>query len=433
MRHFPAGAARQRGAFAILATLLLLMVVAVAIRYLLSASQTTTYATTIDSQNIQALMLAESGLERARGMLLAAGQSGLTDASCTGIGAGGPFSLGGGTFTYTGLTSVPASCTGSGCQNCIVTVQGNVGSASRTVTGVGAYKLGHGVTGVDYRFEMKLRTIFDNTLILANIAYIVPGGNGGVAPCPTVMNCFPSGSIPPIPWNDSAGGGQTAGNGAGLEWSISGLGQSGNVGAILIDNKGKYGNGSTTVDGATASVDTRQEFSMVAVQLEGKPSLTMQPIGLGLASNAGYTSGTPQTIDFTVQPNGFCTSPANTLLVGISGTLKDPDTAAAITSVAVSKKVGAVTTTSPAFTRLAHLNSSLGNLFSEVWALYDDTSGVDQWSCSTNKCNNLNLAWTSTSTQVKWVIGVQCVSNVNKLPQELTNFLVGQTSWWEPF
>ena len=432
MRHIPAGAARQRGAFAILATLLLLMVVAVAIRYLLSASQTTTYATAVDSQSIQALMLAESGLERARGMLLAASQSGLTDASCTGIGAGGPFSLGGGTFTYTGLTSVPANCTGSGCQNCIVTVQGNVGSASRTVTGVGAYKLVHGVTGVDYRFQMKLRTIYDNTLILANIAYIVPGGSGGVAPCPTIMNCFPSGSIP---WNDSAGGGQTAGNGAGLEWSTPPPpGQSSNVGAVLIDNKGKYGNGSTTVDGATASVDTRQEFSMVAVQLQGKPGLTMQPIGLvGLASNAGYTSGTPQTIDFTVRPNGFCTSAANTLLVGISGTLKDPDTAAAITSVTVSKKVDANTTVSPAFTRLAHLNSSLGNLFSEVWALYDDTSGVDQWSCSTNKCNNLNLAWTSTSTQVKWVIGVQCVSNVKKLPEELTNFLVGQTTWYEPF
>jgi hypothetical protein len=320
-----------------------------------------------------------------------------------------------------------------------VTVVGKVGSATRTVTGKGAYRLESGVAGHDYKFSLDLKTTAAKSLVFTNIAYLSDLGNVTVIPCASPAIDCTGGQT--VVWNDQAAGGQTAGNGAGLYALITGSGISTKVGGVIAkksgSDAGKYGNGSATAgtDGSSAGIDTREDFGMIGVIVDGDSSLGLPTNYWAEVTSPGYGSGGSVNKNF----GKFC-DPAggvsNTLLIGIAGTLKDPDATARVTSVTLASSGGGTTS---AFTSLGHITSPGGTLFSEIWALRDTSAqGVNNYTwcggSNNNNCNTVTANYLAGPTsQVKWVVGLMCARGSTALPRELSNFLVGQTTWWEPF
>jgi hypothetical protein len=121
----------QQGAATIAVAFLILVILAAALASSLSMSGTAIRDAASSEEQVAALFLAESGLERGQ-QFLAAGSGGYTNATCTGL-SGGPYSLGRGTITLTGA-STPASCSGNDCVACLITSVGRIGSVSRTIT-----------------------------------------------------------------------------------------------------------------------------------------------------------------------------------------------------------------------------------------------------------------------------------------------------------
>lgn len=143
-RARPVSRTRQRGAAGIIIAMLLTFLMAAAVLGMLSISGSSVMDAGNNEQQISALFLAESGLERGQATVAAAPS--ITNAVCTGVGAGGPFALGSGTFTLIGTSyafgSVPPNnpntpCDNSGgtpCGNCVLTATGILGANTRTVS-----------------------------------------------------------------------------------------------------------------------------------------------------------------------------------------------------------------------------------------------------------------------------------------------------------
>ena len=111
-----------------------------------------------------ALMLAESGLQRAEAIVGRVGNGGImAEADCKGIATGGPFALGRGNFNYSADKTVaaPVGCTEGLCTGCTVNVTGTVGSASRTLEQTYTLGVSYGVAGRGTTVTMVLRNIHD--------------------------------------------------------------------------------------------------------------------------------------------------------------------------------------------------------------------------------------------------------------------------------
>ncbi|MDN3921687.1 hypothetical protein [Roseateles violae] len=122
----------QRGLATVLALIFLIATVIFVLAQMHNIAGANTVDTVRQSDSTAALFLAESGLEKGRGILNAANV--LTDSVCTGM--AGSYSLGRGTVTLSAV-STPASCNSGGgtpCTACQLTSTGTVGSATRILS-----------------------------------------------------------------------------------------------------------------------------------------------------------------------------------------------------------------------------------------------------------------------------------------------------------
>lgn len=179
---------RARGGAAIMAMIFLVAAV------IFVLAQTRKISATTGTDNLQqltstaALFLAESGAEHAQGLLRAAALAGsITNASCTGLTALAPVSLGTGTaqgtFRYSAAVSTPALCGGANpaCTSCAVTIRGDVGSASRSVVVLMSAARSDGVEGYGHQFTLDLETTINNTFAFTHLAYNPQTNWGGDA------------------------------------------------------------------------------------------------------------------------------------------------------------------------------------------------------------------------------------------------------------
>lgn len=131
----------QRGAATIIIAMLLTLILVAAVLGMLTMAGSSVMDAGTNSQQISALFLAESGLERGQAVVSTAYP--ITDSVCTGI-AGGPFSLGGtssfsltGTSYAYGSTTPNTPCDNSSatiCSKCVISATGNVGTNTRTIS-----------------------------------------------------------------------------------------------------------------------------------------------------------------------------------------------------------------------------------------------------------------------------------------------------------
>ncbi len=186
---------RQQGMVTVIAVIFLIT----AVIFVLSQTLNITGSNSIDNSrqmdSTQAFFLAESGLERAQGTITSAVQGGsYTNTTCTGLQSVTPHSLGRGSFQYTSALPSPSLCGGSNpaCTGCAVTVQGTVGSASRTISTVITNINAQGVAGYGSAFNLNLTTTAVNSGVFTNLAYRAKASGDG--PNANVTSCNNTGS-----------------------------------------------------------------------------------------------------------------------------------------------------------------------------------------------------------------------------------------------
>lgn len=126
----PSSPRRQLGAASVAIAMLLVFILAAAVTAVMNMSGSSVVDAAKNEEQVSALFLAESGLERARGILSTnpASQCNTTAFSNT------PFNLGRGTFTYAAPAYTTTPCPGTASTSCCsVEVTGNIGSSSRTL------------------------------------------------------------------------------------------------------------------------------------------------------------------------------------------------------------------------------------------------------------------------------------------------------------
>ncbi len=233
----------QRGAASVAMAFLILLILATALATALSMSWSAVRDAAMSEEQIAALYLAESGLERAQGILAPAVLNDTnTDQTCTNIGPVGatPFSFPAGSttssFRYTALTPSPSSCGSSGnpaCTSCTIQVVGTARGASRTLNlkvgttaasggaagcGGGGEAgscpfLGNGVINPDWNPHI-VQTIEVKTtpaILLSNMAFLRhPGGGGNVNATGCVAIAGPVSATCRTQWNDQSSSGTPA-------------------------------------------------------------------------------------------------------------------------------------------------------------------------------------------------------------------------------
>ncbi len=235
---------RQRGVATILAVIFLLVVVMLALSQTVSMSSANLMDTNFQRDSTNALLAAESGLERAVGKLNAEVITGtITDTTCTNtIGPAGtsvPLTTGSGptsSFRFTALTSTPATCTGTACTGCTMTVVGKSGETSRTIrlnvsltagaSGGAAGCGGGGSTGSapcnEPNIVQSISTVSVPTILMSNLSFRRhPGGGGNVTAtgCVLISGGAPVNCI--TQWTEESSSGNPAIGGRGASALIT--------------------------------------------------------------------------------------------------------------------------------------------------------------------------------------------------------------------
>lgn len=197
---FPSAPAQQRGSFAMLAVLLLLIVVALALRYLMLTTQASTYSATVAHESMRAAALADSGAEVALARLQAALQknsaNSTSDCNVSSLGSGQQAVSPVGSYELSVLplaeSGVPRLCDPGGTAPvCRITITGRAGDATRTLaTDVGFCinpQKESGKSGVGGSASNPILysiTARGKAVVLMNIAYrISDKGNASAGTC----------------------------------------------------------------------------------------------------------------------------------------------------------------------------------------------------------------------------------------------------------
>lgn len=200
---------RQRGAASIAIAMLLLFILAAAVVAVMEMSGSSVVDAAKHEEQVAALFLAESGVERAQATINAAALAGAyTDTTCTGIASGTPQSLGRGSFTYTSATSSPSPCGGSNpaCNNCVITVRGAIGTSnpsSRTLRASVTSTQTDGAAGCGSNFslDMPIAAGLGQAAVFTNISWrakgiggVCSGGSSANASVDSCINTNPGGN-----------------------------------------------------------------------------------------------------------------------------------------------------------------------------------------------------------------------------------------------
>jgi len=174
----------QHGAVSLAIVMVLVFLLAAAVMAVMRISGSSVSDSAMNEEQTAALSLAESGLEKAQATLTAAAKNGSNlNNACTGL-AGA--NLGRGSFQYS--THVYNSATG----DCTVTVNGSIGSSTRTLRAVLNAQVSQGTEGNGSSIPLEMVTT-SKAGIITNLAYPSDPANSGatasVGSCTNPGNC----------------------------------------------------------------------------------------------------------------------------------------------------------------------------------------------------------------------------------------------------
>lgn len=177
--------------------------------------------TALDVDSAQALLLAESGLQRATAEIITKQTSQVFDAAtCTSFTTLGTSSVatgrGTGTFRFTAATPNPANCAAGSCTSCTVTAQGQMNNAVRSVSMNFNLATVFGVAGVGRTVTMVLSNTYDVPAVaLFDLSWRRQGQGGNASttlqPCPTCI----------LRWNLESSSGKPSVGGVGTTVAIA--------------------------------------------------------------------------------------------------------------------------------------------------------------------------------------------------------------------
>ena len=193
----PPTRASQRGMFAIVTVLMLLVVVASALRFMLAAAESNSSATLAHQQSTKALLAADSGIEAMLAKMRKAGPMSCAGASFT------SGTLDGASYAMQGVSSIANIPVSSACNGMLVAhgcrgqVQGSVGASTRTVSIDIAYcsPTSAGVAGFGGYTTNIAQTINPyqaNSVIVSNLAFRRKSDAGG--PNTSATTCSQTGT-----------------------------------------------------------------------------------------------------------------------------------------------------------------------------------------------------------------------------------------------
>jgi len=131
----------QRGVASVVIAMLIIFILGAAVLGVMNMSGSSVVDAAKNEEQVSSLFIAESGLERARGILSTNPASQCNTTAFPGT----PFNVGRGTFTYAAPTYTMAACPGTASTSCCsVEVTGNIGSSSRTLRLDVALGIGNG-------------------------------------------------------------------------------------------------------------------------------------------------------------------------------------------------------------------------------------------------------------------------------------------------
>jgi hypothetical protein len=266
----------QQGVITVVVALLLVAGVLLILTQTTGIIRNRSMDTTQDADSAAALMLAESGLQRALAIVNNAQTGGTFAAStCTGI-AISPFTVGRGTVSYQSAVESPSGCAANACNTCTVTATGTVGSTQRTVSEIFSLGTVNGTTGHGKTVNMLLRNTYTQPAIaLFNLVWRRQsnGGNANatLTPC---ASCT-------IQWNLSSSSGNPSDGGMGISVPIAGGGVSETI-TQTLDKDRDY----VEVGGLFPSADTTTPTVVGSYWSNVNPSATET------APNSGNSGGT---------------------------------------------------------------------------------------------------------------------------------------------
>ena len=421
---FPSAPAQQRGSFAMLAVLLLLIVVALALRYLLLTTQASTYSAMVAHESMRAAALADSGVE----VTLARLQAGLNknntdDCAVLWLGSGQQAVSPVGSYEISAISlnlsgSVPAQCDPDrNAPVCRITITGSAGDVARTLeatrklaTDVGfcinpqkesglSGSGGSAIKPISYSITTR-----SSSVVLLNIAFRRqdPGGNavGGSCTRTDTGSCQSA-------WEMESGGGGQGSVGAIAQVATSATGGDFGVSQLLkVSNK--------NVDRPFAAVGGIFEGSSISYidQYHGATTLTnsgAKPVG-SILSGSTFISN--------------CAD-ADTLVFNISASAATATDG--LTRVSIGSGDNAVDMN---LLQRYHYPSSSDGLYSEIWYYHQDggiaqifTVGAD--TPFTVVPNHSTNGW-------QWASGFLCLKGVD--PTSIRGVGRGwqPVYWWEP-
>ena len=205
----------QRGAVSIAIAMLIMLILAAAVTGAVKISGSSVMNAAINEEQVSALFLAESGMERAQATLRTAALANTyTDTSCTGL-KNQSATLGRGSFTYADAVSTPTTCSGGACTQCLITVKGTINTtSSRTIQqnmissqqngATGQTNTGCSTANCTTNIAMSMTVPQANSFAFVHILYNANTNWGGADVTPSCQNTS-SGSLTncTLAWNIS--------------------------------------------------------------------------------------------------------------------------------------------------------------------------------------------------------------------------------------
>lgn len=388
MRRLPgapaAGPRWQAGVVSILFTVVMLLLVSAGLATALRLSDAGLQDAVTSDEQMAALFLAESGVERAHALQAKAFALGTYAASCAALSGTGPFDLGRGRFSYTSATYSPTSCAAGGGgatvgECCSLTVAAEAGASRRVVQAQLETADPNGVAGRSSTTTfLSLKTTSPNSAVLTNLAYrakdTTGGSNATVEECANLGGNSLTGCTPR--WNLESNG----------TYSVNGMG----VSALIPAANSSY---SIQTRFKTSSGPAVRQYVLTGALLSPRnPSV---PVTLGSSYSQGSTGAqvnrTVGTSSKTITiPSSWCltsatkASEADAIVYGYSSMAgvfagAQPGALSEVT-------LGNASTTQASFSRLLMMrglrDSTLKGgydyyLYSQLWTLHNPAYTMD--------------------------------------------------------
>jgi hypothetical protein len=284
----------QRGIVSVLAVIFLVTAVIFVLTQTRFIAGTTSMDNAQQRDSTAAFFLAESGVEGGQAILKKAALTGsYTNATCSGLTSLVPVSLGDGTYQYTSAVSTPSSCGGSGaaCTECLVTIKGAVGNASRSINVSLSASSGDGVEGFDSSFTLNLKAETDNTFAFTHLAFNPPSNWATTGDLSFCSNFIP---------------GAPAGTGCTQSWNIRGTQYNNTASEAVFAAVPAAGTYSLTQSLSQNGTPVKEDFVEVGVVMRPASGSTISHMGSFARAPSGCPSvSNPRTMPVTANCGSY--------------------------------------------------------------------------------------------------------------------------------